>query len=62
MSLINRAEIKRKMLLYAHEHQNPHFHKYERISKSAYDYLETRLLLTMKELVDDQRRGITIKP
>ena len=62
MSLINRSEVKRKMLLYAHEHQNPKFHKYERISKSAIDYLEIRLLLTMKDLVDNQRRGITIKP
>jgi predicted RNase H-like nuclease len=61
-SLLNKAETKRHILLIAHEHLNQRLHKYERVSQSAIDYLETKHLLAIKELVDSQRRGITIKP
>ena len=61
-SLLNKAETKRHIILYAHEHLNQRLHKFERISQAAIDYLETKHLLAIKELVDSQRRGITIKP
>lgn len=61
-SLLNKAETKRHILMIAHESTNSRLHKYERVSKSAIDYLETQHLLAIKELVESQRRGITIKP
>jgi len=61
-SLLNKAETKRHVLMIAHESRNTRLHKYERVSKSAIDYLETQHLLAIRELVESQRRGITIKP
>ena len=61
-SLLNKAETKRHILLIAHEHLNQRLHKFERISQAAIDYLETKHLLAIKELVDSQRKGVTIKP
>ena len=46
----------------AHESRSARLHKYERVSKSSLDYLEARLLLEIRELVENQRTGITIKP
>ncbi len=61
-SLLNKAETKRHLLMIAHESSNTRLHKYERVSQSAIEYLETQHLLAIKELVESQRRGITIKP
>ena len=61
-SLLNKAETKRIILLIAHEHQAERFHKYERVSQKAIDHLEAKHLLSIKELVEAQRKGITIKP
>jgi predicted RNase H-like nuclease len=62
MSLLNRAKVKRHVLMIAHESRNTRLHKYERVSKASLDYLEARLLLEIRELVENQRTGITIKP
>ena len=61
-SLLNKAETKRHNLLYAHEHLNQRLHKYERVSQDSIDFLEAKHKLAIKELVDSQHRGITIKP
>jgi len=61
-SLLNRAETKRHILLIAHEHMSERMHKYERVSQAAIDYLEAKHVLAIKELVDSQRKGVTIKP
>ena len=60
--LLNHAETKRIILLIAHEHINPKFHKYERISKSAMEFLENKHLDAIKALVNSQYKGVTIKP
>ncbi len=62
MSLLNRAKVKRHVLMIAHESRSARLHKYERVSKSSLDYLEARLLLEIRELVENQTTGITIKP
>ena len=60
--LLNQKETKRILLLLAHEHRNPKFHKYERISQNAIEFLENKHLMAMQELIDSQRGlGITIK-
>jgi hypothetical protein len=63
-SLLNRAETKRHLIMIAHESTNTRLHKFERVSKSALDYLETQHLLNIKALVEAHKgsRGITIKP
>jgi len=61
-SLLNRAQVKRHVLMIAHESENKRLHKYERVSKSTLDYLEARLKLEIRELIKVQRTGITIKP
>ena len=60
--LLNHSETKRIILLVAHEHRDPKFHRYERVSKDAMEYLENRHLDAIRELVDSQRKGVTIKP
>jgi hypothetical protein len=60
--LLNYAETKRIMIQYAHEHTNPYYFKYERVSKDAIEFLERKHYEAIKELVDSQRgKGITIK-
>ena len=49
-SLLNRAQVKRHVLMIAHESENKRLHKYERVSKSTLDYLEARLKLEIREL------------
>ena len=50
------------MIQYAHEHTNPYYFKYERVSKDAIEFLERKHYEAIKELVDSQRgKGITIK-
>tara|TARA_Y100001938_G_scaffold151206_1_gene247475 strand:- start:9662 stop:9808 length:147 start_codon:yes stop_codon:yes gene_type:complete len=46
----------------AHESESRRLHKYERVSKSALDFLEARLKQEIRELVKVQTTGITIKP
>ena len=62
-SLLNRAQTKRHLLMIAHESENLKLHKFESVSKSALDYLETQHLLNIKALVEAHKgkRGITIK-
>ena len=46
----------------AHEHQSPRIQKYERVSQKALQYLERKHLQAIKDLIDSQRRGVTITP
>ena len=58
--LLNYSETKRILLMLAHEHANPRLHKYERVSKNALEFLENKHLEAIKELLDSQRKGVTI--
>ncbi len=61
-SLLNKAQVKRYVLMIAHESENKRLHKYERVSKSTLDYLEARLKNEIRELMKWQKTGITIEP
>tara|TARA_R110002020_G_scaffold141155_1_gene312792 strand:- start:530 stop:721 length:192 start_codon:yes stop_codon:yes gene_type:complete len=62
MSLLNKTETKKHILMLAHEHQSPRIQKYERVSQKALQYLERKHLQAIKDLIDSQRRGVTITP
>ena len=50
---LNRALVKRHVLMIAHESENKRLHKYERVSKSTLDYLEARLKNEIREMHDE---------
>ena len=62
MSLINKSETKRHILMLAHEHESSRIQSYERVSQKAIQHLEKKHLQAIKDLINSQRKGVTITP